>query len=286
MPNLRDIRRRINSVKNTQQITRAMKMVAAARLRRAQENVWAARPYADTLMKLMVNLASRSNGDEHPLLPRREIKRALYIVMTTDRGLCGALNANILRGVVNSLEMRKEVEPSLIVIGKKGRDFFRRLKRYNVIREYVQFDKEPLEHSDEIGEFITRSYVAEEYDQVLLIYNRFRSTLSQVVAEDQLLPIHRVEVSQEEGAVEFLYEPSMREVLEHIMHKYVINLIYTAFIDSVASEQASRMTAMDNATKNASELIDHLTLMYNRARQAAITKEIIEVVSGADALKG
>lgn len=285
MPSLRDIKRRIRSVNNTQQITRAMKLVAAAKMRRAQEAIIAARPYALMMMDVMSSLACRVETTAHPLLARREENNVMVIVITSDKGLCGGFNGNIARRTIKLIEEKKGCNISLIVIGKKGRDYFR-LKRYNILKEYIDifrvfnYQKASLIINDVID-----AYTAESVDSVYMVYNEFKSVIQQRVVAESLLPIPPLVCKTGEEPVDYLYEPSAEAILNEILNKYVKVEVYRAFLESIASEYGARMTAMDSATRNAREMIDKLTLNYNRLRQAAITREIIEVVSGADALK-
>ena len=282
MPNLIDIRRRIRSVKNTQQITKAMKMVAAAKLRRAQDRILATRPYALEIRKVIGNLAARAEELEHPLLDTgREEKKVLLLVVTGDKGLAGSFNAYVLRKAEDLLERWPEIE--LHLMGKKGTDYFRR--REVAVREAFTSLFMNVEYADaeRIARDVGQAFAEKEYDAVYAIYNRFEGVMSQVLTEERLLPIVAAETA-EGGAREYELEPSPEEILEELLPRYLTFQIYRILLESQAAEHAARMTAMDSATKNASEMIDDLTLQYNRARQAAITTELIEVVSGANAL--
>lgn len=282
MPNLIDIRRRIRSVKNTQQITRAMKMVAAAKLRRAQDRILASRPYALEIKKVIGNLAARSEELEHPLLGAgREEKKVLLLVVTGDKGLAGSFNANVLRVVEGDLGRWPEIE--LHLMGKKGVDYFRR--REVPVRETFTglFANVQYADAERIARDVGKAFAEKEYDAVHAVYNRFEGIMSQVLTEERLLPIEAAE-TREGGAREYELEPSPEEILEELLPRYLTFQIYRMLLESQAAEHAARMTAMDSATKNASEMIEDLTLQYNRARQAAITTELIEVVSGANAL--
>lgn len=283
MHNLQDIKRRIRSVKNTQQITRAMKMVAAAKLRRSQDRILATRPYALELRKVIGNLAARSETIEHPLLVDREEKNVLLVVVTGDRGLAGSFNANILR---RAGEMQTEwPEIDLLLLGKKGADHYRR--RDVTVREAHTSLFSGVEYDDarRIAEDLRDAFVEEVYDAVYAVYNRFESLMVQRLTEERLLPIVPSKEGEELASREYEFEPSAEEILEELLPRYVTFQIYRILLESQAAEHAARMTAMDAATKNASEMIDDLTLQYNRARQAAITTEIIEIVSGANALE-
>lgn len=282
MPNTLDIRRRIRSVKNTQQITKAMKMVAAAKLRRAQERIVAARPYSGALQEILSSVATRVDPDQHPLLREREEKRVLLLVVTADKGLCGAFNGKIVSAAQKEIRRRKWDEVQLIPIGRKGNDFFRRRDipiRYQAVNIFQALSAETAK---DIARLVVDDYVEEKIDAVYVVYNEFKSVIAQIVRFDKLLPLTRAET--EETTIEYLYEPSPDEILRDLLPKYVEFQIYRTLLDSAAAEQGARMTAMEAATRNAGEMIESLTLKYNRIRQAAITTEIIEIVSGAAAL--
>ena len=295
MPTLRDIKRRIASVKNTQQITRAMKLVAAAKLRRAQERITEARPYCRILDEMVSDLALRSPRDMHPLL-REPVSdgedgttRKLFVVITGDRGLCGAFNSNIIRRSIDLLRADQDnpdVSLLLLVVGRKARDFYRRRGQVAIRSEYLNFfDKLAFSHAAKIGQDVATAYVANEVDRVQLVYNEFRSAASQRVVVETLLPIESAAGSGEAPGVEYLFEPSPAAILESLLPRHVEIQIYRALMESLAAEYGARMTAMDNATKNASEMIDLLTIQFNKARQERITKELLEIVSGAEALR-
>ncbi|HSB78300.1 MAG TPA: ATP synthase F1 subunit gamma [Candidatus Methylomirabilis sp.] len=294
MATLRDIRRRITSVKSTQQITRAMKLVAAAKLRRAQERILEARPYSHKMGEVLAGLALRSPRGLHPLLEQRTsaengTSRKLLLVVSGDRGLCGAFNSNIIRRSVDFLRTYQndpEISLVLIVVGRKVRDFYRRRGQYAVRSEYTNFfDKLAYAHAAQIGQDVIRGYTGEEVDEVHLIYNEFKSVATQRVVVEQLLPIQPQEVPADAPVVEFRFEPSPAAVLQSLLPKHVEVQIYRALMESLAAEYGARMTAMENATKNASEMIDLLTLQFNKARQERITKELLEIVGGAEALR-
>jgi F-type H+-transporting ATPase subunit gamma len=289
MANLKQIRKRIASVKSTQKITRAMKMVAAARLRRAQENITNLRPYALQTLELLSSVAARAGDEEiHPLLARREPKRVMLVVLTSDRGLAGAFNSNINKAAYKFINELKEKGREVFVstIGRKGYDFLRRrdVSIQNNFKEIYQ--KVDNEKGREIGTTIIQAYTENELDAVYLVYNEFKSAISQKVVMEQLLPITPMDVADTEALVDFIYEPNKRELLNTLLPMVVHGEIYRALLESIASEHGARMTAMDNATTNAGEMIDKLTLTLNRARQAAITKELMEIIGGAEALKG
>jgi F-type H+-transporting ATPase subunit gamma len=283
MPALIDIRRRIRSVKNTQQITKAMKMVSAAKLRRAQEAMFAARPYARKMLQVLNSLASRADPDAHPLLREREVKRVLLVVVTADKGLAGGFNSNILRTATRFLQSDvvagKEVE--LEVIGRKGRDFFRRRTVPIHAEEVGIFQPLQFPRAQQVAQRLIRSYVEEEADQIWLVYNEFKTVVQQRIIVQRLLPIERQPLAPTEPTQDYIYEPAAQDIYAHILPKHVEMQVWQALLESSAAEQGARMAAMDAATKNAGEMIDSLTLYMNKVRQAAITKEIIEVVSGA-----
>ncbi|MDW8363206.1 MAG: ATP synthase F1 subunit gamma [Myxococcales bacterium] len=289
MRNLKAIRRRITSVRNTQKITRAMKMVAAARLRRAQQRILELRPYALETYEVLSAVAARAGEDEeaHPLLVRRPPRRVLLVVLTSDRGLAGAFNANIQKAAWRFWKERQAEgsEVSFAVVGRKGRDFLRR-RGARILREFTGvFENLTVERAGEIGRYIVDEYTAAGLDAAWVVYNEFKSAISQKVVVEPLLPIRPMEVAPDRAG-DFLYEPNKRALLDRLLPMYVDVEIYRALLESVASEHGARMTAMDNATNNAKELIAKLTLDYNRARQAAITKELMEIIGGAEALKG
>ncbi|HXG59487.1 MAG TPA: ATP synthase F1 subunit gamma [Thermoanaerobaculia bacterium] len=283
MPSTIDIRRRIRSVRNTQQITKAMKMVAAARLRRAQERIFAARPYAAALREVLASVAARVDVEHHPLLEQREEKKVLLLVITADRGLCGAFNANAIKAAMNAMKDHREWESvQLIPIGRKANDFFKR-RAIPIRRQATQiFQALSLDTAREIASTLIDDFTAGEVDAVYAVFNEYRSIISQITRLERLLPIERA-WDGEAAAVEYLYEPTPAEILNDLLPKHVEFQLYRMLLESAAAEQGARMTAMESATKNATEMIAHLTLTYNRIRQAAITKEIIEIVSGASA---
>ncbi len=289
MANILDIRRRIRSVKNTQQITRAMKMVAAARLRRAQERVVNARPYANQMLTLLRSVAARAERPEqgvHPLLAERPVKKLLLVLVTADRGLCGAFNANLIRAAQNYLDKvvaEADQQVSMIAVGRKGRDFFRK-QPVSMIGDHVSlFGRLEFSHAQQIAQQIIELYTHESVDAVDFIYNEFKSMLTQRLTVERYLPIKRMEPPEGRAIIDYIYEQSPTEIFAVLLPRYVEIQVYRALLESQAAELAARMTAMDAATNNAAEMIDSLTLYMNRVRQAAITKEIIEIVSGAAA---
>jgi F-type H+-transporting ATPase subunit gamma len=283
MPALIDIRRRIRSVKNTQQITKAMKMVSAAKLRRAQEAMFAARPYARKMLEVLGDLAVRAESDAHPLLQNRGNQRIALYVITSDKGLCGGFNANIIRTAVRFLNERQGEDVSLGLLGRKGRDFFRR-RQYKVRTEQVGiFQALRYSHAQQLAKAVMEDFLKGEFDQLYLVYNEFKSVIQQRVVVDHLLPIERGEIKPGAPEQDYIYEPSARGIFSGLLPKLIETQIWHALLESAAAEHAARMTAMDAATNNASDVIESLTLYMNKVRQAAITKEIIEVVSGASA---
>ncbi len=288
MANVLDIRRRIRSVKSTQQITRAMKFVAAAKLRKAQERMFLARPYAGRMIKVISSLAARVETISHPLLETREDKKVELVLITGDNGLCGAFNSNIIRMAVDFLEKQKDVQKDmqLNLIGKKGRDFFRR-RQYQIRTETINLATGiTFAQAKVLADSIIECYSGGAVDSVYLLYNEFKSVMQQRILVEKILPIQRLP-QEEKGSIltEYIYEQDPAQILSTLLPQHVITQVYHALIESAAAEQAARMTSMEAATKNAGEMIDHLTLTMNRARQASITKELIEIVSGANALQ-
>jgi F-type H+-transporting ATPase subunit gamma len=283
MPALIDIRRRIRSVKSTQQITKAMKMVSAAKLRRAQEAMFAARPYARKMTEVLNSMASRATPDAHPLLEERGHQKVLLVVITADKGLCGAFNANIIRTAARFLADRGKGDVTLALVGRKARDFFRR-RAVKVRSERVGvFQALRYDTARELARELMDAFTRGEADQVFLVYNEFKSVIQQRLVVDRLLPVERHAISPRDPALDYLYEPEPAGIFATILPKHVEVQVWKALLESQAAEHGARMTSMDAATNNASEMIDRLTLYMNKVRQAAITKEIIEVVSGAGA---
>ncbi len=297
MPNLQDLRRRVRAVKNMRQITKAMKMVAAARLRRAQERVTSSRPYTTKMMEILGDAARRAPDYKDPLLlgheregERRE--RVILALVTADKGLCGGFNTNLVKAAQDFLTRNAGSEVELVLIGRKGYDFFRR-RSVKVRREHIGITgtgKVVASDATAIARQLIEDFKSDEQpiDRVFLLYNEFKSALAQKPVVEQLLPIGRIEEIEGAGPaetlVDYIYEQPADVIFSELLPKLVENQIYHALLESVASELGARMTAMDSATKNASEVIDQLTLLMNRVRQAKITREIIEVVSGAEAL--
>lgn len=294
MPNLLDIRRRIKSVKNTQQITKAMKMVSAAKLKRAQDRVVTARPFANKMIEVLGELASRTDENfHHPLLDARGDQRYLIVLITADKGLCGAFNTNLIKAAQAFVREHSDKRIEILAVGRKGRDFFRR-RESMLAGEYVGLTgKGRVDFSEALEvarDVMKRFHKDEEIDKAFVVYNEFKSVMQQRVVIEQLLPVSRsatntVETSgQPANLVDYVYEQPPAEIFSKLLPRLVETQIFRALLESIASEQGARMTAMDSASKNAAELIDSLTLNMNRVRQAAITNEIIEVVSGAAAL--
>jgi len=289
MPSLKDIQKRIASVKSTQKITRAMKLVAAAKLRRAQANIIKARPYAIKLHEMISELAMRADAEDHPLLATREARRVHLVVLTSDRGLCAGFNTNILRSLLKyKAHHEGELdELAISVLGRKGRDY---LKHRGVpIRKYFPgLDVgNALDRTREMTDVVVDDFLEGHFDAVHLFYNEFKSAMSQRIVAEQLLPIKPLELPEDDGAdIDFIYEPDKVDLLETIMPMYVEVEVYRAALESTASEFGARMTAMENATNNARDMVSSLTLAFNKARQAAITKELLDIVGGAEALNG
>jgi F-type H+-transporting ATPase subunit gamma len=288
MATLRDIKRRINSIKSTSKITRAMKMVAAAKFRRAQDRMLALRPYSDKMRDVLSSLAQPSGEDLHPLLEVRPRKTIEVLVLTSDKGLCGAFNANVLKHASALIKRltNEGFEVSLSTIGRKAREYFRR--RGFEMREVWTGLSGRITYSDaqKIAKNIMDGYIEEKFDELILVYNEFKSVVAQEVVEMKLLPIGEIEHDEASEMKDFLFEPSEEEIFKRLLPKSIETLIFRAMLESQASEEAARMTAMENATRSAEDMIDRLTLEYNKARQASITKELMDIVGGAEALKG
>jgi F-type H+-transporting ATPase subunit gamma len=298
MPSLIDLRRRIRAVKNTQQITKAMKMVAASKLRRAQERIMNARPYAVQMQRVLGSVAARVDPSIHPLLTVREPRsdaQTLVIVVTADKGLCGSFNTNVIKAA-GAYVVERPQQCTLGLVGRKGRDFFAR-RGFAVLFEQIGiFQKLRYDDARSIAHTAIEAFLSGQVDRVMLVYNEFRSVMTQRVVVDQLLPIARAAVDTTGGPrpvtpgvdplaqIDYLYEPSPQEIFNQLLPRYVEVQVYRALLESNAAFFAAQMTAMDTASKNAAEMIGNLTLYMNKVRQAAITREIIEVVSGAAAL--
>jgi F-type H+-transporting ATPase subunit gamma len=300
MPSLLDIRRRIRAVKSTQQITKAMKMVAASRLRRAQERIQQARPFANEMLRVLNSLATRVDSAAHPLLDERKAPRAggkaLLFVITADRGLCGSFNTNAIKGAGTFIVENPAREVALGLIGRRGRDYFAR-RGFEVRYEQVNlFQALQYSHAQRIAEAAVEAFTTGQVDSVYLVYNEFRSVMSQRIVVERLLPIPRLDIppspdgfgetggKAQAPAVDYLYEPTPEELFTTLIPRHVEVQVFRALLESNAAFYAAQMTAMDSASRNAADMIDQLTLYMNKVRQAAITREIIEVVSGAGAL--
>jgi len=297
MANVRDFRTRIRSVRSTQQITRAMYLVSAAKMRRAQERIISARPYARKMLEVLSSLAARAGADRHPLLARRPEERVIAVVISADKGLCGSFNTNILNRARAFLEEQRGKQVQVDVVGRKARDWFKR-RAYTVRRTEIDLfrDLTPA-RAGAIASELAERFTAAECDAVYLVYNEFKSVIQQRVTVEPLLPIpravfeaeaaaaRRVETQEAPPPEDYIYEPDDATLFNALLPRHVTTQVFRALLESAAAEQGARMTAMDNATRNASDMIESLTLQMNKIRQAAITKEILEVVSGAEALK-
>ena len=285
--NIRDIRRRVRSVKNIQQITRAMKFVAASKLRRAQDRIFAARPYANRMLTVLNSLATRADPTHHPLLQQREGDRLMLVVITADRGLCGAFSSNIIREASQYLQRETSQEAAaLTLVGRKASEWFRR-QNWSIRHDYPNImTKVDYRYAQEIAGALAGYYREGEVDSVYLVYNEFKSVIQQRVTMEPLLPIRRLDLAgdAEEVPLDYIYEQQLAVLFDHLLSRHVETQVFRAMLESEAAEHGARMTAMDAATRNASDVIERLTLYMNRMRQASITTEIIEVVSGAEAL--
>lgn len=283
MANIRDIKTRIKSVKSTKQITNAMKMVASSKLRKAQKSILNARPYADYINEILRILKYKNKQSQHPLLKEVEqsnIKSAI-IVVTADKGLCGSFNTNIIRQAMQYIKENPDTD--IICLGKKGRDYIKK-RSDKIIRDYTDlFNEMDFTISTEVGDFLLDLFLQEGYGKIEVIYNEFKSAIQHNIVMKQLLPVQPVEL-EEVSSLDYIYEPDENTIIEELGRKYVHVDIWRIMLESSAAEQGARMTAMDSATENAAEMIQMLTLNYNRVRQAAITTEIIEIASGAEAI--
>jgi F-type H+-transporting ATPase subunit gamma len=286
MATLRDIQRRIRSVQSTQKITKAMKLVAASKFRRAQERILAARPYATKMRELLAGLGGQAGDEPQPLLTRRETGRKRLVIITADKGLCGAFNSNILRESLRFLRGASEASVTLVVVGKKARDFYRR-RQFTVKSEMLGiFDRLAYSHAQELAGGLMQDYLAGDVDEVHLMYNEFRSVAVQHPVSQQLLPIEAESGVDDAGPhEEYLYEPGPEAILASLLPRHVTVQVYRALMESAAGEYGARMTAMEAASKNAREMIHLLTIQYNKARQERITKELLDIVGGAESLR-
>lgn len=294
MANLKDIKRRIKSVQNTEQITKAMKMVSAAKLRRAEQEILAARPYADKMLEIISDLSSRTTPEKHRLLGKEAGTGKIELILfTSDRGLCGGFNAMLIRTAERFMRKRSDEQISLNILGRRASDYFKRRSQAITSFRTHEAKRDPYTIAAEIahesiGHFLDEG--EEGVDEVHIVYSRFKNVGTQIPVVQQLLPISTPDASdkganEEASGVEPLYEPSEDELLEDILPKYIEVQVFRALLEGVASEHAARMTAMDSASRNALEMISALTLVYNRARQASITKELLEIIGGSEALK-
>jgi len=284
MPSLKTLRKRIATVRSTQQITKAMKMVAAAKLRRAQEAAERARPYTDKLAEMFAAVAAGVEPDTHPLLARRDERRVDLLVVSSDRGLCGGYNATLFRHAAGWLRQRTAQELAFVLVGRKGLEYYRRRGMRIVAQQLGILTTPPATMAAALVSELAARFERQETDAVFLVYNRFRSAISQTPSVVPLLPVAPPAVDR--PPADYIFEPPRPELLARLLPRYLEALVTQALLEAIASEHAARMTAMDNATTNASDMIDALTLSMNRARQATITKELMEVVGGAEALKG
>jgi F-type H+-transporting ATPase subunit gamma len=285
MPGMRDIKRKINSVKNTQKITKAMKMVSAAKMRKAQDAMNAAKPYARKLTELVNSIGSRVSKEMHPFLqPKEEVKSIGVIVVSSDRGLCGAFNNNIIKTFSNFVKQHSDKQIKVITVGRKIDDYVRK-RKYNILDSYITFGgRVRYDDAVAIGEKVNEYFISDEIDELYLIYNEFKSIVYQTPKVIKLLPVS-LEEGTEMDVVDYLFEPNPASLIKEILPKFLNFNIFSVLLESTAGEHGARMAAMDNATRNAGEFIRKLTLTYNKARQAAITKEILDIVNGAEALK-
>lgn len=283
MASLQDIRRRIKSVKSTQQITKAMKMVAAARLRRAQEAAVSNQPYAEKMYEVIADVASNAGSFSHPLLEVREEGKILYVVLASDKGLAGAYASNVFKETIAQIQSKSNT--SIVTVGRRAKEYFVP-RKYEVLNSYMGFTERPeYEDARKIAIEVMEHFAKGDYKEVYLIYTKFVSAISAVPQTIKLLPFSAPETSDKEPTAEYIYEPSAQDVLGYLLPQYIVTTIYASLLQSAASELSSRMNAMSNATDNAEELISKLDLHYNKVRQAGITREITEIVGGAEALK-
>ena len=284
MASERDIKRRIKAVRNTQQITKAMKMVAAARLRKAQERAYASQPFTEKILEVLGTVANSRLDVTHPLLAKRDIKKTAYLILSADKGLAGAYSSNLMKEALAAMEGKPKEEIAIIAVGRKAKEYFSR-RSYQIEREYLGFSERPTyEHATRIAAEVSADFTAGLYDEVYLVYTYFRSPINQHPTHLKLLPAQAPQAA-EEAARDFIFEPSAESVLTVLLPRYLETVIYGGLMQAAASELGSRMTAMGSATDNAEELIHKLVLNYNKVRQATITREISEIVGGAEALK-
>lgn len=284
MATLKEIKNRITAVKSTQKITKAMKMISATKLKRAQDRIIATRPYAYKMAELLSHLTAASEDISSPLMQEREMKKRLVVIVSGDRGMCGSFNSNLIKYASNYIdEIGKDTQ--VLTVGKKGNDYFSK-RKYNVIKSYTQlFSNLNLGISNEIANYIVTGYLNGDFDLVEIIYSEFKSVVKQVVRKEQFLPVAKPEEKSDTNLTDYIYEPASKEILEELVPKHLRVQFWKTLLESNAAELGARMTAMELATKNADDLIKYLNLLYNKARQESITKELLEIVSGAEALK-
>ncbi len=295
MATLRDIRRRIAGVKSTQKITKAMKMVAAAKLRRAQDAILQARPYARKMAEMLAHLSKRVDLSQYPLIAKREVQSVALVVVTADRGMCGAFNSNIIRAAMNHInnnyrQLHASGKVKLICVGKKGYEYFNRRKFEIVLKHVGIFNSLAFADAKTIVQEVTEGYSKHEFDRVEVVYNEFKNAVQQRVVIEQFLPVagtegHDGDVKNAAAHIDYIYEPASEEIISALVPKHLNFQMWRVLLESNAAEQGARMSAMENASTNAKEIISALTLSYNKARQASITKELLEIVSGAEALQ-
>ncbi len=289
MATLREVKKRIRTVVSTKRITNAMEKVAAAKLRRAQQKVEETRPYSHMMDQMLSHLAKAATGEiMHPYFDERPVKKRTLVVFASDRGLCGSFNANVIRRASQWLQETDDAEIELVTVGKKANDFFKR-RKWPIIANYTDWDGMlSMDKAREIVTMLTERFVSGETDEIVLLFTRFLSTVRYRLAVEGFLPIARSEAAEDESSIniDYIFEPSPESIYASLMPSYAMVKMVTALVETFASEHGSRMMAMGNATKNAGEMVENLTLDYNKARQAQITKELLEVVSGAEALRG
>ena len=288
MPTLRQVKKRIGSVISTRQITKAMEMVAAAKLRKAQMKIMQVRPYSEKLESILVNLSAAASGElNHPFFEKRDVKKRTLVLVTSDRGFCGSFNANLIRRAQQWLNDKNKEDVELVVVGKKGLDFYKR-RPWSIAESFIDWSGNMnYAKAREVVDFLTGRFLSGQTDEISIIYTQFLSTARYKIVEVPYLPVERPQTDEDSTTnLDYIFEPSPKAIFGDLMPKYALTKMVTLLADSFASEHGTRMMAMGSATKNAGEMIDSLTLQYNKARQAAITKELLEIVSGAEALKG
>ena len=284
MATLKEIKNRITGVKSTQKITKAMKMISATKFKKAQDRIIATRPYARKMAQLLSHLVSASENVTNSLMQEREMKKRIVVIVSGDRGMCGSFNSNLIKYVSNYLDEIGKDTP-IITVGKKGNDYFSK-RKYNIVKNYSHiFNNLNLSISYEITDYLVSGYLNGDFDLVEIVYNEFKSVVKQIVRKEQFLPLSRPENEQESDLTDYIYEPASKEILDELVPKHLRVQFWKTLLESNAAELGARMTAMELATKNADDLIRYLNLLYNKARQESITNELLEIVSGAEALK-